>query len=97
MSRNKEEGEAKEMTGRDVSQQVGSGSGPVRGTRPRHSPGWPGRAVGIGTGRCWAGIWACGLAWLNGAHGWAGQGCGQLETGPAAAASLGQGLTAPEC
>ena len=31
---------------------------------------------------------------LGRAHGWAGQGCGELETSPAAA-SLGQGLMAP--
>lgn len=36
------------------------------------------------------------VAWLDGAHGQGGQGCGQLETDTAADASLGQGLTASE-
>ena len=34
----------------------------------------------------------CELAQLSGAHGWAGQGCGELETGTTVV-SLGQGLT----
>ena len=52
---------------------------------PRHrAPPW---------GQAEAGTWAHGWAQLSGAHGQAGQGCGELETSPAAA-SLGQGLTA---
>ena len=38
--------------------------------------------------------WDVGLQWLDVVHGWAGQGCGELETSPAAAL-LGQGLMAP--
>jgi len=43
----------------------------------------------------WAPPWGWGLAkaQLGSAHGWAGQGCGEQETGPAAAL-LGQGQTA---
>ena len=37
--------------------------------------------------------WACGWARLGRAHSRAGQGCGELETGPAVAL-LGQGLVA---
>lgn len=33
----------------------GSGSGPVKGTSIRPILGWPGRAVGTGTGQCWVG------------------------------------------
>ena len=41
--------------------------------------------------RGWARTWARRWARLSRAHGWAGQGCGELETGPAVV-SLGQGL-----
>jgi len=34
-------------------------------------------------GQDWAGAWAYGWAWLGRAHGWAGQGCGELEAIPA--------------
>lgn len=50
------------------------------------SPGWPGRApgtsMGMGTGRGQAGPPAHGWVWLGGAHGRAGQRCGDLESGP---------------
>ncbi|KAK4831651.1 hypothetical protein QYF61_018618 [Mycteria americana] len=55
-------------------------------------PRAPGTSLGMGPG--WAKAWACGWAWLSGTHGQAGQGCGELQAGPAAA-SLGQGLVAP--
>ena len=45
-----------------------------------------GMSLGMETGQGWAWTWACGWAWLGRAHGWAGQGCGELETDPTAAA-----------
>lgn len=65
-------------------------------TLPGHLPGAGGQerrgvpSLGMGTSWGWAGMWA----WLSMAHGWARQGCGELETNPAAA-MLGQGLTTP--
>lgn len=43
----------------------------------------------MGTGKCQAGKWAHGWARLGGAHGGAWQGCGQLETFPAALTGAG--------
>jgi len=53
-----------------------------------------GSSLGMGMGWGQARTRARGWAWLSEAHGWAGQGCGELQTGPAVA-SLGQGLAAP--
>ena len=57
---------------------------------PRHQ----GTSLGMATGQGQARPSAHGWVWLSGAHGQAGQCCGELETGPAAA-MLGQGLMAP--
>lgn len=46
---------------------------------------------GAGMGQGWARTSAHGWAWFCGVHGWASQGCGELEAGPAVA-SLGQEL-----
>lgn len=83
--------------GRGGRAETGLGCQPVGGVRIRPSDGnhgppveRPGRAVGTGSVWGQARTWACGWARLGRAHGRAGPGCGELETGPGVA-SPGQG------
>ena len=77
----------------------------IQGRSHRLSQGWAAGGTGAapapasGTswhrvGQGWAGMWAYWCTWLRRAPGQAGQGSGELETGPAVVV-LGQGLTAP--
>ena len=65
-----------------------------QGAPGQNQPWASGTSMGTEKGQGQDGTWAHGWAWLRGAHGWAGQGSKELETGPAAL-SLGQGLTGP--
>lgn len=50
------------------------GSGQPGGTRQPRALGTP-----LGTVQGWAGTWAHEWALFHGVHGWAGQGCGELD------------------
>lgn len=73
---------------RGLPRAAGQGGGAAGAAPSTQAPPW-----GWGRAEAQAGPPAHGWVWLGGAHGWAGQHCGDLETGPAAAL-LGQGLTA---
>ena len=82
---------ARLVPGRGIGLQLGVR---IRPGEENEGQKWLGSATAMGPGRGQAGTSVHGWAWLSGAHGRAGQGCGQLEISPAAA-SLGQGLMAP--
>lgn len=50
---------------------------PARKHQEQPQPCAPGSSLGFG----WSKIWAHGWVWLSGAHGWAGQGRGELKSG----------------